>query len=310
MKIVLAALILAVCVSISRSSSERPFLLTLKVVDDGGRPVEGAEVGVTYENLKIVDGPEHFVTIKMISDDRGNVTLGGAMFLSRIAYGATKAGYYQTIGLEYLFSNSSRVRWEPWNPSIELLIKRIRDPMPMYAKRVATGLPVLDTSVGYDLEVGDWLPPQGKGRTADMIFVGELSQRAPRDWELSVSFSNPGDGLQRFEPGSANGGSELRSPHEAPVDGYLSSLTLVRSRRPDLRDQTTFNEDGGYFFRVRTELDAKGHVVKAWYGKIYGDFFDMVYYLNPDGTRNVEFDPKRNLFPHDDRDRAFWNLTP
>ena len=51
--------------------------------------------------------------------------------------------------------------------------------------------------------------------------------------------------------------------------------------------------------------------MKAWYGKIYGDFFDMVYYLNPDGTRNVEFDPKRNLFKSaKPGDSAFWNLGP
>jgi len=183
----------------------------------------------------------------------------------------------------------------------------------MFSKRLADRLPKRDKPVGYDLEAGDWVEPLGKGHTADFIFVGKLDQRGEQDfdWVLNVSFSNPGDGLQRFEPDSASGGSELRSPYEAPLDGYIAALKLIRSRRAHLRDQTTFKPDGGYLFRVRTELDAQGRVVKAWYGKIYGDFFDMVYYLNPDGTRNVEFDPKRNLFhPAKPDDSAFGNLGP
>jgi hypothetical protein len=36
---------------------------------------------------------------------------------------------------------------------------------------------------------------------------------------------------------------------------------------------------------------------RAHYGKIYGDFMNFTYYLNPTpNDRNVEFDPKRNLF--------------
>jgi hypothetical protein len=51
-----------------------------------------------------------------------------------------------------------------------------------------------------------------------------------------------------------------------------------------------------YFFRIRTVLDEEGNVKSACYGKIYGDFMDFRYYLNPTpNSRNVEFDPKRNL---------------
>src|SRR5204863_9024831 len=53
----------------------------------------------------------------------------------------------------------------------------------------------------------------------------------------------------------------------------------------------------GYFFRIRTSVHASGKIVSANYGKIYGDFMDFTYYLNPTpNDRNIEFDPKRNLF--------------
>ena len=51
-----------------------------------------------------------------------------------------------------------------------------------------------------------------------------------------------------------------------------------------------------YFFRVRTVLDEHGNVKSALYGKIYGDFMQFTYYLNPTpNDHNIEFDPPRNL---------------
>jgi hypothetical protein len=39
-----------------------------------------------------------------------------------------------------------------------------------------------------------------------------------------------------------------------------------------------------------------GTVKSALYGKIYGDFMQFRYYLNPTpNDRNIEFDPKQNL---------------
>jgi hypothetical protein len=39
--------------------------------------------------------------------------------------------------------------------------------------------------------------------------------------------------------------------------------------------------------------------------------FSRALDASPDGTRNVEFDPKRNLFkPAKPDDSAFWNLGP
>ena len=67
-----------------------------------------------------------------------------------------------------------------------------------------------------------------------------------------------------------------------------------------------YEKDNNYIFRIRSE-EEDGKLVKALYGKIHGDIrFDpregkagaisFKYYLNPDYTRNLEFDPKRNLF--------------
>lgn len=53
-----------------------------------------------------------------------------------------------------------------------------------------------------------------------------------------------------------------------------------------------------YYFRVRSKRDEKGNIISGYYGKIYGEFPEVTYYLNPVvNDHNVEFDVNRNLFP-------------
>ncbi|MEZ5415708.1 MAG: hypothetical protein R3F03_15480, partial [Opitutaceae bacterium] len=66
----------------------------------------------------------------------------------------------------------------------------------------------------------------------------------------------------------------------------------------------------------RVVLDDDGSVVSANYSKVMGDIYvshtgvlRFTYYFNPTpNDRNLEFDPKRNLFPKD-RDGTN-NLSP
>jgi hypothetical protein len=70
----------------------------------------------------------------------------------------------------------------------------------------------------------------------------------------------------------------------------------TQSQRPSEPAKYGIDENLGFFFRVRTVLDEHGNVKNARYGKIYGDFMDFGYFLNPEpNSRNVEFDPKHNL---------------
>ena len=137
--------------------------------------------------------------------------------------------------------------------------------------------------VGYDLLVGDWVEPHGKGTVKDMVF--RLEQRSIVDRELDarlrITMPNPGDGFSPISPEEILEGSELPLPPTAHETGYAPSLVLVQAIRPgkpflDSVDPTA----NSFFLRVRTRLNPDGKVESAMYG-------------NPDGTRNVEFDPKR-----------------
>jgi len=48
----------------------------------------------------------------------------------------------------------------------------------------------------------------------------------------------------------------------------------------------------GYFLRVRTVTDQQGKISSANYSKIYGDFMNFTYYLNPTpNDRNIKSVP-------------------
>ena len=71
----------------------------------------------------------------------------------------------------------------------------------MYAKSVNLGLPVFEKAVGFDLMVGDWVAPYGKGINTDIFFTGHFDKHTEGEsnYTLTVSFPNSGDGLQEFQ---------------------------------------------------------------------------------------------------------------
>jgi len=181
------------------------------------------------------------------------------------------------------------------------MLKKTVNPTRMYAKAVNLGLPAFDKDLGFDLMVGDWIAPQGKGVNTDIIFSGHRERRSELDFDyrLVVSFPNQGDGIQEFVVPAVEECSDLRSAHEAPREGYQPQWIQTSTRRPGQPVITNRDDKRNYYFRVRTVLDEKGNVKSALYGKIYGDFLQFTYYLNPTpNDRNVEFDPKRNLTPN------------
>ena len=122
-------------------------------------------------------------------------------------------------------------------------------------------------------------------------------------YTLYLTFSNEGDGIQKYEAHPI-WGSQLRLPHNAPLDGYGIRLVQRQARTDDRIIHNNFPENRNYYFRVRTEINDKGEIGSALYGKIYGNIkfspisIGMLYYLNPDpNDRNLESDYKKNLFP-------------
>lgn len=123
------------------------------------------------------------------------------------------------------------------------------------------------------------------------------------DAQLEISFPGEKEGMHEVAGEIFLPYSQLKMPHEAPAEGYVPSWRYtVNTYLPP-----TTRENAGFFLRTRVKLNEQGNIVSAHYTKVMGDFqlatagrITFTYYFNPTpNDRNLEFDPKRNLFPKD-----------
>ncbi len=279
------------CALAQTTPPEHQWNATLKAIDETGNPVAGAKIQIGYDmSTNVIVG---------LTDTNGIFTASHTGHSVDLSFYAEKPGYYPFRVQYHMGFNYTPAKW---NPTQIILLNRKINPVPMYAKHVEGGPPVFNKPVGYDLMVGDWVGTFGKGINADIVFTGELNQKAKNDFDykLTISFPNQADGIQEFSASVyylGSKGSELRSSEEAPANDYQSQVIRTMSRHPDTGTKEDINNpDRNYYFRVRTKVDDRGNIASAHYGKIYGDFMTFSYYFNPTpNDRNVEFDPKQNL---------------
>jgi hypothetical protein len=277
--------------------------ITAKVVGEKENVIQDADVHISFEIAKKGGwGTDNFGK-EGLSDSEGLFT-AKANASSRIGITVRKEGYYFSRQIYEFTSRSFLNRWEPWNPTIEVVLKKKSNPVPMYQKYLEwVPVPKLDEPIGYDLERGDWVSPYGKGLVNDFVVTVKSDQRAWADYNSSytLTFSNKKDGIQEYQF-DKDDQSYYKWPFEAPEDGYISSLEKFRNDSPQTGLQSNEKKGINYIFRVRTETDKDGKIIAAKYGKIEGEIrivpgkVQFLYYFNPDGTRNLEDDPDKNLF--------------
>ena len=306
--LLIAMILTAVALDVSASA---PTKVTLKVVDEQGEPVVNAKAWVNFYAKQGLFGRDE---VKSTNTARGGVAVISGESMSAIDYGAVKDGYYATLN-RFFFERpegSYRFgRYEPWNPILELVLKKIRNPVSLYVRNMEIDLqerfisiPGKDMKYGFDLVEADWVMPYGKGVNADFVFEFFGSAVSPRvfDFSLNLSFTNDGDGIQAISS-PVRYTSDLRLPHEAPADGYKDHLNQRFARDETHYTHRDFPEDRNYFFRVRTRKNERGEIISALYGKIHGNIgfhtagqIGFTYYLNPrENERNLEFDRAKNL---------------
>jgi hypothetical protein len=300
---------------------------TAIVLDDHGNPLPKVHVnfafGISFQSRigNVQSGPsdaEGKFSASMKTDGQLTVT-------------ATKPGYYKWQDSSMFFSPDIKTgKIQPYDPAdqpIQILMRKILNPIPLYAKRMKLDFPKSEGPYGFDMQVADWVAPLGKGSVVDFIVTIQLDRPDPSDRDihhakLEITFPNPGDGWQIFEA-QPSGGSLLRLPHQAPTNGYHSVLRREfgsHGYRREIHNDTGSSRKRGsygydspnhdktnYFLRTRTIMDAEGNIIAAHYAKIHGQIrvygllredpgLDMEFYFNPTANdRNLEFDPAKNL---------------
>jgi len=298
---VVSALILFAILFVSHADAQMA-KATLVVVSEKGDPIEGVDTGVGFE-VNTISGIESNSSRGLTGSDgrfsaRGDCD--GIMF-----FNARKAGYYYSSS-RYDFKTKNLFGWQPWNPELKVVLRKIENPIPMYARKTDNlMIPVVGEPIGFDMVAFDWVSPYGKGHKSDFIFTVEKEVKSKREFtsKLIIEFDNEYDGIQVFKEKWFYG-SEMKLPRFAPETGYAKSMELKFDNSPVCGISKTSEKDDNYIFRIRSK-EENGKII-AMYGKIIGPIkfeprnetanFIFKYYLNPDYTRNLEFDPKRNLF--------------
>jgi hypothetical protein len=309
------ALSLAACQSPAQVAQN----LTLKVSDDTGRVLVGAEAEIVFRSITNQE-----ITHKGPTDERGEFRASTEQTVET-KLRASMPGHYRA-----LVRDSDYYDMPIGKATVPVVLPRVLQPTALHALRASLNLPVQDQWVGYDLQVADFVPPHGKGKTADVRFkfrneflgwtLDEKKMASARQANRDVSeeqirffYGKWRGALEVSFPGEKEGViteterywfyGQLRLPHLAPEDGYAPALSYeAKTYEPRPEPKRV-----GYYLRTRVQLDADGDIISANYAKIYDNIrFDargtvsFWYYYNPTpNDRNLEFDPKRNLFPRE-----------
>ena len=288
--------------------------ITVHVVDDQGHSLIKFPVGMgVISGWKPGEGFGTDLTESWtnITDANGMTTATHKCYNPKIGVWVQGINGYYSSRITYNYTNAIAGKLQPWNPTVEFVVKPILNPIPMYARNLGVmgsnfKLPAKNTPIGFDLEAADFVAPYGKGTSSDFIFTlsdiaSTNATQKPTESALTITFPNKGDGIQPVISSEINQGSVFSLPRYAPEGGYQATLVQKYSQ---VWVHGRLQENQNYFYRVRTVLDGSGNVKSALYGKIAGPIqfrsngrLQFTYYLNPNNNdRNMEFDPTKNLF--------------
>jgi len=281
-----------------------------------------------------------------VTDSAGRCIVSGKTNCGKAGFFVEEVpkGYYKDVGWNRRFTTKNALGiWQPDDVVVTVRLHRVEHPIPLKVRRIGDHVNV--STVGrfdgtnmllkFDLAVGDYLPPDGLGKVADMVFstrventlTTNVNRRVERYFDMNNEIYFPGRGnglIARMPPATA--GVRLRI---APDFGYESSSVLrcgdrIKHVGPNVFHEKYTDTDPNrcYYFRIRSEYDGKGNLVGGYYGKIYEDFklgfnlktgcsVEFVYYLNPNALdRNLEWDCRHNLADENVDKKKRWRAPP
>ena len=316
MKIIILSLSAIAIIGAAVALTTPQIRFTVHVTGEDENPLSGIKCSfIFHPNASHQD---QYTQVKAVSDENGNFTVEGPSQDGTFAFGEllNKDGYYPSgVNIPSFLKTDTLGHWLPWDVTYTTVLRKIGNPIPMYARELNITTPTLvNQSCGFDLEEADWVAPYGKGKIADFIFtVTQAEYHSDNDYNgtITLSFSNLDDGIKATQLPKEFANSRFTWPREAPETGYQPTLEAFRSWHSlpsgEVNVTNSAKDDQVYFFRVRTEKQGD-KIISALYGKIQGGirvgptptqhgFINFLYYLNPTpNDRNMEYDPKQDLF--------------
>ena len=333
--------ILALLLTSLGCASER---LYVKVVDDEGNPVTNAIVKVGFSTSHVLFGGGNSRRSKSgraegRTDKEGAAVVKFNCQSSDFGWHVEADGYYRSEFHKEHFKGEDViippsfgfVKLHEHEKRRDIILYRKKDPQPMYAysRQMVVESPIANGRYGFDLQFFDWLPPLGRGKTADFYYVRErkdierirslISQndeyriRVFRSDEPNTPQLGEVVGRIEFEKGCGayvckqTGNENFPTTHRADLSAnYYSSLPIricENNGKLWLMEGPVVAKDEYMVIRSRVKYDELGNVISANYSKIVGpavfsggvNFTELVFNPRPNDT-NLEFDPNRNLY--------------
>ena len=281
-----------------------PAKITVTVKDQDDKPVQDATVMFCF----VLNNIEEPNTVTVKTDANGMAT-GEANANRCVVLHLTKEGYYRSF-VEYGLWGSGKGyetgRWEPWNPTVEVVLREKKCPQRNYRRGSETAYHLAKEGLyGFDLLANKVVEPGSKDGHADFYFSGtgsyyDRDMKIKGDWEKRdvFMFNFPEDGFITMK---RNKDSDFAFAYEAPLVGYENHVEFYLSRA-DTENRKPYPSDSTEFtvFRV-SRKNAETGEVDSYYGIIEsfgykkdwnnGDpWFSIRYRINrePD-DRNIEY---------------------
>jgi len=249
---------------------------TYRVVDDEGNAVSNVQAHVWFRSY---GRPQDKADWIVKTDTNGMFTVEHR-FNEKFSVGFDKEGYYHSHDeINYLALPELPVKdgkWQPYGELRVISLNRIRDPKSVTVFCEGSHrrcIPVFGDWIGFDLEIGDWTPPYGKGVSKDVLLRFKADVRKRRkdySYAMDVCFTNyPYAGAYQMRK---NKGSDLKSQYHANTNrAYQTEFTFYSESIPGKPVTGSLLDSDSYLvFRTRTRVDDTGKLVGAHFGKICG----------------------------------------
>ena len=309
---------------------------TLHVVNQDGNPIEDTEIeaNFSYCNHDLCKRTDENGYVTFESDAVTDVLFTNRFYEEYEGETPIKQYYHTTIRKKFHTpsKNTKDGKWQPWNPTLKMVLKEKINPIPMYVAGYSftthgIKIPVRNQWIGFDMEKNAWTSPYGNGEYADIKVFHQwdgINGESYNGSTIKIHFPDALAGVYDFQYDKDSHGNYqcLKSPHHAnPIAQYNPDIAFTESiffKKDPVIDkvyrqinQTHIPFGTGYIFRTRTQVDEQGNLIRARYGKIYPSpeeklftitkdglcHLNLCYYMNPIANdTNLEFDPEKNLF--------------
>ena len=278
--------ILTICIAVLACTGCASERLSVSVTDNEGLPVSNATVRVGFSSGHVVFARGTSKRYKAKTDKDGIAVVKFDCDNSDVGWSVIADGYYPSNPHKEVFRIDVvqippafyKVIMLEHEKEGETVLWKKRNPQPMIAHGVSYMedqhlIPEENGRYGFDMMKYDWLPPRGKGETADFHFVrcfGENVSDGVVGWlefpDKCGMYTGRQTGCQNFP-----------STYEANTNAaYKSRIPFIFDHADNGRKTITYkdivNENEYGVLRTRVVCDEDGKIVKANYAKVLGPF--------------------------------------